>query len=352
MQQSRAFEYPHKSIGSLRALASHLGMSEQQLRWAVENAGPSAYFIRKHEPSRDRRLPDKVTYEARDWLKSLQERLLDRLFREVRYPPYVVGGVPGRDLRAAVERHLHARSLMTFDVSRFYESTSVQQVHRILKRFFCFPDEVAIALCKLTTLHGRLPRGASTSSYLANLVFFADEEGLVDKLASWKPFPLRYSRWVDDIAITSQSPLSDETVAEVTGLVASMVMRHGLRFTREKNVKQPKRRKRRVVRSALVVTIHNIQIRGARMSVTGDKRNELRRSVFYLDQMAEKGPLSSEDLKRLRSAQSRLGYIGQFHPRLAAQYRPVLRSVWRRHKASGGSRDESNAQGRQRLGRA
>lgn len=228
---------------------------------------------------------------------------------------------------------------MTFDVSRFYESTTYEQVRSIYKRFFHFPDEVVTALSKLTTVDGHLPRGASTSSYLANLVFFDDEEALVTELATSMQIPLRYSRWVDDIAITSRLALTDEAIAQVTERVAGMLTRHGLRFTREKGVLQSKRRKRRVVRRAGFVTIHNIQICGSRMSVASHKRNELRRSVYYLSKKSQCGPLDPIDLAALRSAQSMLGYVQQFHPGLATLYRPTFRDIWKRHKDCSRAKD-------------
>lgn len=332
MVQRHGFSYPSNPIGTIKSLALHLRVTEEYLNWALKHADRSAYYVRRRERSSTAWQPDKVTYEAHDWLKQVQEKLLVHLLRKVQYPPFVVGGVPGRDLRMAVERHLYARSLMTFDVSRFFESTSLEQVRTIYKRFFCFPEVVAEALCRLTTVNGHLPRGASTSSYLANLVFFAEESALVDRLGEWDTVPFRYSRWIDDITITSRAQLTDSAVEQVTGLVAQMLSRHRLQFSRERDISPTERRKRRVVRSSRVIVVHNIQIRGGRMSVSKQRRNELRRTIYYLEGRSKVGPLCTNDKELLVSTQSLLGYLGPFHPKLSAEYRVVLSGIRHRER--------------------
>lgn len=332
------FEYHGAPIGSIAALSRHLGLSEAHLRSVLKRVGPRAYRRLKRKDDKvdtGGRLPPKVTYSPEPWLRDVQDLIKDRLLRRVRFPPYVVGGVPGRDLRTAVARHVHARSLLSFDVARCFESTSMEQVRRIFARFFRFPPEVSQALVALTTVHGHVPRGALTSSYLANLVFHDDEPELVAWLEGLVPFQFRYSRWVDDTTITSRQPLTDEAITEVTGRVFKMLTSHGLPFQTERRVPRVDRSKRRVEPDAPFVKIHNIQVRGARMSVSGEKRGNVRAQVHRLVRAVEAGPLNEDHERLYRSMQSTIGYMQHFHPREMAGLRKKLVEVGRRHRQSG-----------------
>ena len=320
---SSRFEYPNQPIGSVAALAAHLRMDEWHLQMLVRRVGPSDYRIALPVEVDDPRFRAKIFYEPSPELKRLQRRINRLLLSRVRFPSYVLGGLPGRQVLDAVKVHLNARSLLGFDVARFFETTTSKQVQRVFRHLFNFPPDVVEALVVLTTLDGHLPRGAPTSSYLANLIFFADEPDLVEWLHTCSGHELRYSRWVDDISITSSEPLSSAVVGEVTDRVRSMLRRRGL-------VSHPD--KERVASNTRVVAIHGIQIRGEHLAASKRKRRRVRQGVHRLRIAVRDRPLDAVEEHALRSLYSKIGYFEIFHPREMVEYKKVLRQVWRRHK--------------------
>lgn len=312
-------EYPFAPIGSLDALARHLGMSRGQLEDAIAGAsGRLAYRVRKVTASDVRGVPDKVEYAPAPWLKELQRTINRRLLRAVEMPVYVIGGVSGRRIEDAIRRHAYSQALLSFDVSRFYESTDAAEVRKVFMRLFHFPPEVTDALLVLTTYRDRLPRGAPTSSYLANLVLFDVEPGLVDWLSGLQPRALRYSRWVDDINISSPRPIDKLLADEVKDRVSKMLRRHGLSMNRTKY--------RQNLRAKSVV-VHHIRIEGNRFSVAGSKRRNVRAAVHNLELASQKRMLSANKRRELIRLRSRIEFIRRFHPREMEPLRIRLKAI-------------------------
>ncbi len=71
-------------------------------------------------------------------------------------------------------------------LKKFYDNIKKERVYLIYSQFFNFPHEVSELLTKLTTYKNKVPQGACTSSYLANLIFFNSEYSLVSKLRGKK----------------------------------------------------------------------------------------------------------------------------------------------------------------------
>ena len=100
-------------------------------------------------------------------------------------------------------------------------------------------------LTGLTTLEGYLPQGAKTSSYLANLALWRTEPRLVESLTRQG---FTYSRYVDDITLSTDRRLTGNEISEVVRQIAGMCSPLGFRLKRSK---------------------HNLTTSGNRMSTTG-----------------------------------------------------------------------------------
>jgi len=178
----------------------------------------------------------RICYDAKPPLKSMHGRIKCMILRRVTYPSYLMGGLADpdkpRDYVRNANVHVGARVLINEDVANFFPSTSFDVVFDIWKYFFHFPLDVARTLARLTTRRGELPQGAKTSSYLANLAFWACEPRLVAELES-RGF--RYTRYVDDITISSRRDRTAQEIHEVLSLLAAMIKRYGFRFKRSKH---------------------------------------------------------------------------------------------------------------------
>lgn len=219
--------YNCKPIGSVAILAKSLGIDETHLRNVAQHVGNSYTTFTVSNPGKR----DRDVFDPKINLKRIQKRINSRIFSKVSFPEYLQGGIKSRDYVTNADIHSHAHSLINLDVKNFFPNIKVEDVNKIFKYFFKFPDSVSEILTQLTTLNGKLPQGACTSSYLANLVFFNEEYHLVSKLRGQS---IQYSRLMDDVTISSRHKLSGDKSSELIKLVAAMLKKHNLRLNKNK----------------------------------------------------------------------------------------------------------------------
>jgi retron-type reverse transcriptase len=178
--------YPHRPISSLEALAKKLGVHPKLLDDFCNKANDSYTSFTITSKSGKVRTVFEPKYE----LKKLQKRINQRIFEDVRFPLYLQGGIKDdenkRNYIKNAKFHALSNTLINLDIKNFYDSIQQDYVFKIFKFFFKFPDDVSKALTSLVTLNGRVPQGACTSSYIANLIFFNSEYNIVSKLRSQK----------------------------------------------------------------------------------------------------------------------------------------------------------------------
>jgi len=207
-----------------------------------------------------------------------------------------------RDYVRNARAHAGWRVMINEDVAEFFPSTSSNIISDLWRHLFHFPSDVARTLTRLTTRKGALPQGAKTSSYLANLVFWAHEPDLVAKL--WA-MGFDYTRYIDDMTISSKTDKTPEELGLALSLLASMIKRYGLRFKRSK---------------------HSLVYAGQRMEVTGlvvgkdsaglghARRSSIRALVRRCEIVAQGAPASEEFAIMKRRAASLVGQCARLHP--------------------------------------
>jgi hypothetical protein len=183
------------------------------------------------------------------------------------------------------------------------------------QHFFHFPPDVALILTKLATYDGFLPQGAKTSSYIANLVFWDKEPRLVSDL---KRRGLRYTRYVDDITISSERPVDPETLDFLTERLYGMLFSTGV---------QPNRAKRSIQTRSGPVTVHKLNINAGRPTIDKRERSRIRASVKECEDMAaiDRGSAAYKEL--YDRTVGRVNNMRRLHPRKAEEYRERLKAI-------------------------
>ncbi|HSI22405.1 MAG TPA: reverse transcriptase family protein [Methylophilaceae bacterium] len=219
---SHKIYYSGSPIGSLGRLSKTLDVSEAQLLKIAHN--PSAFYVEFEKTVRNktRSLADPVPL-----LKTIQKRIITRIFCNIVFPPYLHGGIKSsspRDFVSNAKAHANAETAIALDIKNFFPSISSAQIEHIFIYLFKFPLEVSKVLTNLTTLNQALPQGAPTSSYLSNLVLFEKEFHLVAKLEG---LSLTYTRLIDDITVSSKTPLSKQQQGKIVNQVIGMLHSYG-----------------------------------------------------------------------------------------------------------------------------
>jgi retron-type reverse transcriptase len=160
--------------------------------------------LRACQPTYERRLIRKrsrgkrVLHIPGHELKSLQRRLLRRLFARLKCHPAVKGFQRGESIVTNALPHAGRAAVVRLDLHNFFPATTAKRVYRYFRRIG-WNRPVARLLRRLCTHDGGLPQGAPTSPRLSNLVNFRLDRriaALADKLGA------RYTRYADDITLS------------------------------------------------------------------------------------------------------------------------------------------------------
>jgi hypothetical protein len=148
------------------------------------------------------------------------------------YPSFLTGSIEGRDYNTNAWIHSDACAAITEDISNFFPSITSEAVYEIWNKFFGFAHEPSMLLTSLTTRDGVVFQGTPTSSYIANLAFWDVEHIFVNKLLGRG---LRYSRYVDDITVSSFKAINLEDKKWAIAQIYAMAGSKGFNAKREKH---------------------------------------------------------------------------------------------------------------------
>ena len=293
--------YPFRPIGTLSKLALTLRLSESDM---IDLASRANALYRPVKLKSGRQ-----AFDAEPELKRVHARIKDALLDHVWFPPYLTGSLKGRSYKGNAELHKDQAVLICEDVKGFFGSVSADRVLDIWWKFFNFPKPVAEVLTLLTVRDGALPQGAIPSSYLANLALWRDEPHLQAKMEA---AGIVYSRYVDDIAMSSKKALSTNSKKALIADVYGMLRRNGLSAKREKHEIFP-------ATKAMIIT----KLIGNRKASLDPKRRSIIRAVVHHAERLAATPDVNLDtaLDALKKAANRVGYLGHFHPTLAEPLR-------------------------------
>lgn len=306
-------KYQYQPVRSMNALALALGVSKSKLGdW--ERRRPEYYALHNGRNAAEGPSSQKIWYAPHPELKRLH-RLLNKTFlNRVELPPYIVGGVIGRSYVDACRMHAKSKTVIQLDIKAFYESVTEQDVLHIWRSLLAFAPDVAHWLATMTTYRGRLPRGAPASTALANLVFFDREPTVAAKLAE---HGLRYSRYIDDVAVSSTRLLRPAEVRHAIGQVRS-ILTSSMAINEQKTA---------VLRAPATLTVHNVNVDRDPPTVPRGRRREIRRRVHLLKREAGERGVHEALRLELESIRGTLAWLNQFHPVEAAAHVASLRDL-------------------------
>lgn len=272
--------YPHKPIASIDALAKTLGIIPQLLIDLSEKASDSyTEFEIQSKNGKSR-----TVYDPKFELKKIQKRINSRIFELVIYPTYLQGGIKDEvDVRDYVNNaliHSRASTLISVDIKRFFDNIRPCYVNDLFKYFFKFSDEVTSVLTKLVTLGNKVPQGACTSTYVANLILFNSEYPVVSGLRNKN---ISYSRLLDDVTISSQQTLSDEEITLHIKSIAGMFSKYGLKLNNNKT--KVEHRKHTSDREHFKVT--GLWVGNSEPRLRRSERNFIRQLVYACEKQHE-----------------------------------------------------------------
>lgn len=303
-------KYTAKAICSMAALSRALGCTTEHL---VAIAAKASLLYRTAEKIEKADGTFRETFDAKPVLKDIHRKIKREILDHVRFPMYLTGSVKGQDYRTNALIHKNSKILISEDIEGFFPATGKDLVDEVWTGFFGFSDDVARCLTALCTKDGALPQGCITSPHLANLVFWRVEPAIHEQFGREG---MRYSRYVDDICVSSSSGIDPSAKRSIVATIYSMLARHGY---------SAKRRKHKIQTSGSRITATKLGV-NREPSLSQTQRGEIRASVRRLEMtyMMEK---YVEARALLAKVSGRVGMLARFHPTEAQALRLRIATV-------------------------
>lgn len=306
--------YKNNPIGSTRALARALNRSENFLKKLAENV-PQMYRIARDGIITKEDGSQKIIYNPAYPLKILQQTINEHILCNVSFPDYINGGIRDRGYRDNCLLHTETQTVVKLDISTFFESIQKDEIRQLWQCFFYFPTPVAKLLTELTTFNGFVPRGAPTSSYLANLLFWDIEFQLVQSL---KKKGITYSRYVDDVTMSADRKLSHQEIANAIGQIYGMFYKKGV---------SPNRTKQKIMYSHEAMQVHRINVNSKLPTIPKARRKAIEAGVHNLIQDVKQSGFNNDITSRWMRLIGLAAWVGYFHPKKGKELRAKLIAV-------------------------
>lgn len=167
------------------------------MRWVISSKGDHYRTYHLKKKSGWRRVDAPRTY-----IKVVQHWILDNILSKIECHNCAHGFISGRSPLTNAQAHIGANFILNIDVSNFFGSINREMAFGVFRNIG-FSSEISKYLMELATYDGRLPQGAPTSPCIANL-YLRDFDELVSESL---PAELTYTRYADDISLSSKSVL-------------------------------------------------------------------------------------------------------------------------------------------------
>lgn len=303
--------YKATPIRRLASLAEALRTDESRLLSLAGRAN-QLYRIAQEIPKNDGSI--RYTYNAQKPLKDIHGLIKSQILDRVSFPTYLTGSIKGRDYKTNATLHSGAKIVISEDISTFFPATTPVIIFDVWRHFFGFSEEVATCLTRLTTRDGELPQGAITSPQLANLAFWRDEPALHARLATKG---IVYSRFVDDLAISSRTHLTTSDKTEVIRSIYRMMRRRGY---------NPKRKKHGIHTAKGRMTVTKLTV-NEKPGLDRKERSLIRAMVHRLECYFDSGVEPDILIAALPKVMGKVSLLGRFHPGKADPLKKRLAAI-------------------------
>lgn len=237
------------------------------------------------------------------FLKLVQRRLLDKFLYQLKVSEYSTAYCKGNSLLDNAAPHVGKECVLKLDISHFFDSIDDDKVFFVMKRLGV-SITATVLFTHLCTYKGKLPQGAPTSPYIANLVMKDFDE----KLGKWcKERDITYTRYCDDMTFSGNK--ADIRQANVVGKVRSMLYRMGFSLNDKKTVFISSSQQQRV--TGIVVN--------EKPALSRKQRRAIRQEVYYCKKYGAADSLQRQGLdispdKYLHSLLGSIAFALQIEP--------------------------------------
>lgn len=236
-------------------------------------------------------------------LKIVQRRILEQYLYQLKASDYSTAYCKGKSMLDNAFPHVGKECVLKLDILHFFDSIDDDMVYLVMKRLGLSVSATTL-LTHLCTYKTRLPQGAPTSPYIANLVMKQFDE----KLGHWcSKYNISYTRYCDDMTFSSNK--TDIRSTNVVGKVKRMLYRMGFMLNDKKTVFISSSQQQRV--TGVVVN--------EKPTLSRSQKRALRQEVYYCQKYGASDSINRRGLnistdKYLHSLLGRIAFALQIEP--------------------------------------
>ena len=246
---------------------------------------------------------NRILHVPNDYLKFVQRRILEEYLYQLDVSEYSTAYCRGKSLLNNATPHIGKECVLKLDISHFFDSIDGDMVYLVMKRLGLSVPATTL-LTHLCIYQERLPQGAPTSPYIANLVM----KNFDEKLGKWcSERYITYTRYCDDMTFSGNK--TDIRSANVVCKVRSMLYRMGFTLNDKKTVYISSSQQQRV--TGIVVN--------EKPTLSREQRRTIRQEVYYCKRFGISDSLQHQGLdispdKYLYSLIGRISFALQIEP--------------------------------------
>ena len=189
-------------------------------------------------------------YEPSKTLKSIQKRILKNVLEEKRTSSYAYAYKKGCSIKENAKHHVNKDVIVKLDIKDFFNNITFKMVYDSCFNETLYPKKMGMLFTNLCVYNNRLPAGAPTSGFIANVVLRNFDE----KIGSYcEKRTISYTRYSDDLTFSG-----DFDVKDLIKYVNKLLYEYNFRLNKKK-IKVVSKRTRQQVTGIVVNKKINIK---------------------------------------------------------------------------------------------
>lgn len=145
-----------------------------------------------------------------DRLKWVQEKLNKYIIKKYEFLECQYGFIKGKSIVDNAKIHNRAKYVLNIDLKDYFPSIHFGRVRGVfMGEPFNLPNYVATILSKIACYHNELPQGSPCSPTISNIICYSLDKQLLNLS---KKYNFNYTRYADDITLSSDYPFPKEIV--------------------------------------------------------------------------------------------------------------------------------------------
>ena len=216
---AKCLRYAEKLLDSeLPVLFDRKHVNKVLKMWQLKFPCYSSFYIKGKRKYREIMAPSLK-------LKRRQRWILENILEKIPLSQYCHGFVRGRSIVTNARGHIGKARILTMDIQDFFPSIKEEQVREVFQSAG-YSLSAAERLTEICCFQGKLPQGAPSSPYLANL-FCRELDEELGEIA--RKYELIYTRYADDMTFSG-----DKELEFLIPLVEDMLRKYGFSINEEK----------------------------------------------------------------------------------------------------------------------